>query len=401
MSGTIQLPTILTQDGLQPTSPATIQANLIASVAATNPGYTILPGGLIEDINSTQVAGIAQCDQAVVETVNSITPYGANAFLLNQLGQIYGVPQGVDTNGSAYVQFTGTPGFPIPVGFTVSDGTNQYTVQAADVVQTGGQSDLVYVLATQAGVFPIPANTITLIATSLPPSIALTVTNPQSGIPQQAAQTESDYRSQVLQAGLASAQGMPRFLKTLLLNVPGVAARLVSVQQQSSGGWKILCGGGDPFAVGNAIFNALFDVSSLVGSGTASRNITVSIADYPDTYQIVYVSPPGQGVTISLTWNTSQTGLAPVASVAQLANPALVNYVNSLPVGQPMNIFEMQNVFQTAVVSVILPQFITRIVFGVTINGTSVSPASGTGIISGDSEAYFATTPAQVTIQQG
>src|SRR6185437_7072624 len=80
-------PVVLTSQGLQPQSPAVLQQELLADVGATRPGYTAnLPGILIEDVSSTVVAAIQLCDQAKVETVNSLTPNGANQFLLGQLG---------------------------------------------------------------------------------------------------------------------------------------------------------------------------------------------------------------------------------------------------------------------------------------------------------------------------
>src|SRR5437868_6226584 len=115
------LPTVITAAGLQPQSPASLLAQLIAKIAATNPGYTAnLPGSLVEDVSSTEVAGIAQCDSARVDLVNSLTPFGANDFLLTQLGNIYGVPIGEETNTSVFVVFTGSPSFVIAKGFTVS-----------------------------------------------------------------------------------------------------------------------------------------------------------------------------------------------------------------------------------------------------------------------------------------
>src|SRR5687767_10844170 len=112
------LPTIVTAAGLQPIAPIDLRTQLINSVAATNPGYTAdLPGTLIEDIASTDVGALIICDQARVDTINSVTPYGANVFLLVQLGNIYGVPLGGATNTGVQVVFTGSAGFVITPGF--------------------------------------------------------------------------------------------------------------------------------------------------------------------------------------------------------------------------------------------------------------------------------------------
>ena len=481
MSGTT-VPIILDASGAVPQTPAALQAQLLANVAATNPGYTAnLPGTLIEDISSTDVAALAVCDSALVDLVNSLTPYGVNEFLLTQLGNVYGVNLQAPTNTSVYVVFTGSPGFVIPIGFTVSDGTYQYVVQDGGIILSGGASALLYCLAVQTGTWALPANTVTQLATSIPNNITLTVTNPQAGTPSTSQETYTAYRIRVLAAGLASAQGMPRYLKTLLGQVPGVQSRLIAVQQVGSGlggGWKILVGGGDPYAVAYAIFQALFDVSNIVGSTLSiggvtqanpgvvttvlnhgyvtgahvtingvvgmtalngntytatvispttfsigvntsgysayvsggvctpnNRNISVVINDYPDTYVIPIVLPPQQTVVLSVVWNTvtvSGTFVSPTA-VAQLATPALVNYINTIPVGAPINELQMFSVFQAAVASALNGNVINRIAITIYINGVLTAPSSGTYTVYGDPESYFETNTSGtgITVVQG
>ena len=469
------LPTIMTKAGLQPQSPASLLAQLIALVSATNPGYTAnLPGSLIEDISSTDVGALVLIDQLRVELVNSLTPYGANDFLLNELGQIYGVMQGVNTNTSVYVVFTGTPGYVIQSGFIVSDGTYQYIIQDGGVVESGGSSAPLYAVSSTSGSWAVPANTVTQLITSVPSTVTLTVNNPNTGTPSSGSESSASYRSRVLQAGLVASQGMPAYLKTVLSNVPGVQPRLVSAAQINGGGWEIIVGGGDPYAVAYAIFTSLFDVSSLVGStdsitgitqanpgkvttylnhglttgenvtlagvdptnynGTYTatvvdeknftigvdttlypayvsggvvtpnpRNVVVSLVNYPNTYTIPFVNPPEQTVTMTVVWNTTATNVISNSAVSASAGQALVNYVNSIPVGQPINEFELYAAFQAAWgSSTSLPlSLLTRLTFSVNINGVSVPPEAGTGIIAGDPESYLFMTIADVTISQG
>lgn len=475
MSQTI-LPTVITAAGLQPQSPASLNAQIIAIAQSLVPGLTAnLPGSLIDDVSGTDTAAVILCDQARVETVNSLTPLGANAFLLLQLGAIYGAPQGLASNSSVYLVFSGSVGFPIPIGFTVSDGTYQYTVQTAGIVEASGSSAPLYAIATMSGSWAIPAGTVVDLVTSVPSTITLSVTNPLAGLPGGPAQTEGSYRGEVLQAGLAVSQGMTTALKTALRNVPGVISNLVSVRQ-GAGVWEVIVGGGDPYAVANAIWQGLFDVSTLVGStieitgitsanpavvttnlnhglttgqsgvqiegvigtmaGTVNgatltiidltpttfsiginttglfygsggvvtpnaRNVVVSIHDYPDVYEIPIVIPPQQQVVIGLLYNTVGTNLVSNASVVALGQPAVINYVNNLAAGQPMNLFVMNSLFQAAIASLIDPQNLDRLVWTVSIDGISTPPVSGTGDIVGDPESYFYTNAAMVTISQG
>jgi len=379
-------------------------------------------------------------------------------------------------------------------------------------------------------------------------------------VPGTGAETETSYRARVLQAQLAASQGMLSYLKTLLGNVPNVQTRLVSaVADQSTGKWTIVCGGGDPYQVAYAIYQAVPDIANLVGStlevigvtkanpgvvttninhlfspgqavkitgatpsgysgnfvvlavptetsfslgtafpainlsnltwastaggritgttatphgitpgssftvsgaspagyngnytalagtsgttilaaqtttltspaatfgqvlaGTANydtsglsdwvsggvitpnlRNVLVTITDYPDTYQIPYVSPPPQNVTMTVVWNTSSPNFVSTTAVAQAAAPALADYVNSVPTGQPLNLLEMNAVFQASIESILAPYLLTRLVFSVSIDGVGTPPDAGTEIIVGDPLSYFTAAATGINVVQG
>lgn len=131
------------------------------------------------------------------------------------------------------------------------------------------------------------------------------------------------------------------------------------------------------------------------------RTEAVDIYDYPDTYVVTLVRPLQQIVDVSLTWNTTSENLVSPAAVAQLGSPALVTYINSVAVGQPLNLFQMQNVFQDAIASIVPSSQLTRMVFAVSIDGISTPPTAGTGIIAGDPESYFFTESTNINITQG
>ena len=262
------LPLVMTSQGLQPQSPASLRNQLVSLVAATNPDYTAnLPGTLIEDISSTDVYALVESDSFLVDLVNSITPFGANPFLLNQLGILYGVDRQPITNTSVILVFNGPPGYVIPQGFVVSDGTYQYVTQQGGIVGVSGASLPIYALATQQGAWPVPSNTVVQLLTSVPANIALAVTNPVSGIPSQSGEPIGVYRERCFTAGLAASTGMARYLKTLVGNVPGVQQRLISVQEDvTSEQYIVIVGGGDPYQVAFQIWCSDFYVPGLKGA---------------------------------------------------------------------------------------------------------------------------------------
>jgi hypothetical protein len=452
----------ITNAGAVPDSPIALRDAMIAAATALSPGLTVnLPGSLIEDMGSTAAGALVVQDQAYVDLVNSISPTTANDFILTQLGNVYGVAQGIGSNASVYVTFSGTVGFVINAGFVVSDGTYQYTVQEATIVATGGSSAPVYCVATVAGTWAIPANTVTSFITSVPVGVTLTCTNTSGGIPGQAAQSTEEYRLQVIQAGRAVSTGIPTLLKTALRNVSGVVARLISVQVVS-GGYEIIVGGGDPYAVANAIFQSMFNILDLQGtqgfvgmgsiagndltitsttsgtlgigsviygagitpgtiitSGTSSpwtvspsqtvavpvdiltggNTQIITINDYPDSYNITFVVPFQQTVTITVNWLTAAgTDFVSNTVVAGLVSPAIAAYINTIFVGQGISLLELQAVFLAATVGVIDPVAIVKLDFVVNIDGNSITPISGGIIYPSNLEGWLSASQGDILV---
>jgi hypothetical protein len=285
--------------GPTPTPPATLRARLLASVAAVRPGYTAtLPASLIEDIASTEVGALTIIDQAAVDLVHSMGARISNPYLTNALGQMYGVSPGAQSNTSVFVVFTGTPGFVLGKGFIVGDGRYQYALSDGGVIKSDGQSSPLFAVATQSGIWSVPAGTVTQVVTSVPQGFSLSVVNPQPGIPGDDAETEASYRSRVLQAGKASAQGYFTMLKTLLADVDGVQPRLINAIPQNGGGWEILVGGGDPYEVAYAIYRSTQDISTLVGSTINVTDITKANPGVVST-DITHGYSVGQAIAIA------------------------------------------------------------------------------------------------------
>lgn len=399
------LPTVMTIDGLQPQTPTSLHDQVVNGAIALDPGLTAnLPGTLIEDIASTDTAALVLIDQARVETVNSVTPYGCNLFILNQLGQIYGVQQGVGSNTSVYVVFSGTAGYVIPQGVIVSDGTYQYLTQVASVINTGGTSDPVYCIATSSGSWAVPANSVTSTVSSVPVGVTLTVTNPNTGVPSTADQTPEQYREQVLAAGRIGCTGLADAVKTYVRQVSGVVDTLVSVRQVT-GGWQVIVGGGNTDAVANAIFQAVGDPNVLQGASDGGTTVTVDLYNTPDTYQIVYVQPVEQLVKVNIYWQTSSNYLVSNGAIQAACSQSIQDYINALGPGQPINLYEIEFIFQSTTANIVATPLITYIEPVVSVwNGSAwiiTPPATNTGTVVGDPEGYWYIAPSDVTTTNG
>lgn len=398
------LPIIMTEAGAQPTPPKTLLANLISRVSQKVPGYTAnLPAGLITDLASTATGAIALIDQARVDLINSCSPYGANIPLLMQLGNIYGVQQGEGTNTSVYVVFSGLPGFPIPKGFTVSDGNNQYSVVRDTVIPTSGQTAPVYCLATSEGSWAVPAGSVTQIVTSVPESQPVTCTNIIAGLPGADEQSYSDFRAQIMQSGMFGVQGTPDCVRAMLKTVDGVQENLISFRQPAIGKWVVVVGGGEPYEVAHAIYKSVPDISLLTNdvtneSGTEpeKKNITISVS--PDSYVIPYVIPVSQNVVVIITWDTTLASYVDSEGVANAVQENIADYINAIEVGQPINIFQIQGIFMESVSGLIPSSQLSKIDIEVGVNGVIVPPEDNTNLVYGDSYGYFSTSVSQIQV---
>ncbi|MCZ4676003.1 baseplate J/gp47 family protein [Citrobacter sedlakii] len=399
------LPIIMTSAGAQPTPPKNLLATLTEKVSQKVPGYTAnLPPGLITDLASTATGAVALIDQARVDLINSVSPYGANIPLLRELGNTYGVQQGTETNTSVYVVFSGLPGFLIPKGFTVSDGNNQYSVVRTTVIPASGKSAPVWCLAASDGSWAVPAGSVTQIITSVPSSMRLSVTNPDAGLPGVEAERYSEYRARVMDAGMFAVQGTSPALKTALGEVEGVQTRLISFRQISDGKWAVIVGGGESYEVAHAIFRAIPDISRLTADVTdsgdrAPEKENITLTDFPDTYTIPFLRPYAQDVTIVLSWNTTGSNYVDPTGVSVLAVPTIAEYINGITVGMAVNLYHLQSVFKDAVSSIISPENLSLIKISVAIDGVMVAPEENSGLIYGGRYGYFITDESHVVVK--
>jgi len=400
------LPIIMTEAGAQPTSPKTLLANLISRVAQKVPGYTAnLPPGLITDLASTATGAIALIDQARVDLINSVSPYGANVPLLEELGDIYGIQKGTGSNTSVYVVFSGLPGFILQKGFTVSDGNNQYALTRETVIPETSQTEPLYCLATTPGTWAVPEGSVTQIITSVPKNQPVTCTNLTPGLPGTDEQTFASYRSHVMQAGMFAVDGTSDCVKAELRKVKGVKDNLIAYRQPQAGKWVVVVGGGDPYDVAHAIYKTVPDISTLTNdvtnpSGTVPEKKNIQILSYPDVYNIPLVIPTSQNVIAIITWYTESKEYLDPATVAIAVKEPVADYINKIFVGQPINIYQVQDIFLQSVRTLVPPSLVSMIDVKIGINGKIVAPETGSSLIYGDTYGYFTTSASLIEDQK-
>lgn len=130
-------------------------------------------------------------------------------------------------------------------------------------------------------------------------------------------------------------------------------------------------------------------------------NELVTITDYPDTYSIPFTVPPQETVIMTLSWETNSPNFVSPDAVAQLAQPAIIDYINSLPVGTtPINLNVMTQLFLEAIASILSSELVISVSYTISIDGVGATPAPGTNVIFGDPSSFFYTDSTKVFITE-
>lgn len=402
------LPIIIGAAGIQPTDPAVLYQNYTQQVANLVPGYTVtLPAGLVTDLASTATGALTVIDQARVDIINSVSPYGVNEPLLEELSYVYGTMKTPETNVSVLVVFVGTPGLPISRGFLVGDGNYAYAVVSGFIIPASGQTPPILCVAQETGTWAVPAGSVTTLISSVPAEYTLTCNNQQAGNPPTAAEGLAPFRARMMQEGMFAVQGTPPALKASVLRVTGTRSSQVAVRQPTTGKWAVVVGAdaADRNEIGYAIFRAMPDISALTNdvqnpNGTTPERASVTIYDYPDEYTVPYVVPNSQNVALLIQWSSTQTSFIDQDTVQALARQAIAEYINQITVGDPINLFQVQEIFIDSIVKLAQRQFISRIDINVTIDGEASPPAEGSSLVYGQTYAYFSITTQAIQVQR-
>ncbi len=128
------------------------------------------------------------------------------------------------------------------------------------------------------------------------------------------------------------------------------------------------------------------------------RNNVVTINDWPDNYLIPFVIPLQQLVTIKFEWATESTNYLTDATISSLVSEPVIQYVNSIYAGKPLNINNIKDVFLQSINSTIDMSLITTLNVIVTVNGVIANVDVGTNIISGDPYSYWFIASDGVTV---
>lgn len=128
------------------------------------------------------------------------------------------------------------------------------------------------------------------------------------------------------------------------------------------------------------------------------RNNEVTINDWPDNYLIPFVIPLQQNVTVRFEWGSEGVNYLTDATILTLVSAPVIQYINGIYAGKPLNINNLKDTFLQSINTVIDMSLISKLNVIVTVNGVITNPDTNTNIISGDPFSYFYIASDGVTV---
>lgn len=128
------------------------------------------------------------------------------------------------------------------------------------------------------------------------------------------------------------------------------------------------------------------------------RNNVVTINDWPDNYLIPFVIPLQQNVTVKFEWGSERVNYLTDATILTLVSAPVIQYINGIYAGKPLNINNLKDTFLQSVNAAIDMSLISKLNVIITVNGIVTNPDPNTNIISGDPFSYFYIASDGVTV---
>ena len=266
--------------------------------------FAITPETPAGQIIGIMALALAEADEAVINSLNSLDVLAAQGNQLRSLGTLFGVDDPPGTRSALTAQATGAPGTIIPAGSRASTLQNYiFETTAVATIDTNGQA-VIPMQSVDEGAIPAPAGTLTRIVTLV--SGWRTITNQTDAVLGALAGNDTDYRRRYFLQLANRQNASTEAIRTAAL---GAGARKVSVQQNDLGhaitrdGVSIAANSimpvidADP-ALDDALFVALADVKPL------GIPYVGSIQSVPHNVRFQRALPAALNIAIAITATT-------------------------------------------------------------------------------------------------
>jgi uncharacterized phage protein gp47/JayE len=295
-------------------------------------------------VRALQASDFGQSLQALYLAFNPQTAIGAS---LDLIGKLIGTARKAASQSIALVTLTGTPGAVVTRGMARDVNGNYWDIASPATI---GSSGTVAIIATAQNAGNITANPGDISSISTPTAGWTAVTNPAAAMPGQAVEPDSRYRARLMVAQTKPSVSLVAGTAAAIAAVSGVTRSQVyenptgDVDSYGNPAHSITCvtEGGSTADIAQAIYSNRGIGCETNGATTVNvidtNNNSISM---PISFDVLDYVP----VYVSL----SVHGLTGFTSAAQAAiASAIVNYLNSLGIGEGVVFSELYGAALTA-----------------------------------------------------
>ena len=298
----------------------------------------------------------SDCCQALQYVYNQSSPLTAIGAGLDRIVKLNGIARIPYTYSTAVLTIIGTSGTVIKNGVAQDENGNQWLLPTPVTIPSGGTISVIGTCTTPGNITAEPG---TIIIIASPVGGWASVTNASAAIPGQPIETDSQLRAR--QAISVSVPSLTRLAATVadLEATPGVTR--LNVLENPTGGTDIYGNPGhsitcvvDGTALELAIATAIYAnrgigclTNGLINGSSAVNTVTVNVTDPFTGYvmPISYLTPDYVPIYGSMAVHLLAGGTS--ATIAQI-QAAIVNYLNSLEIGEPVVYSEIYGAALTA-----------------------------------------------------
>lgn len=332
----------LTNNGYTIRQPQEIRDALVARITNTIPDFLLQPADVQSNIINTGIAGLLEYENLMAEVFNSFSASGKNMFLFRQLAESLGMQQRDEYKAQVMLEFSGKYGDFIPSQTKVESENGDIFITQENIIIPSTKTAQVLALGDTENISQ--ANTITKIVSQL--SDGISVTNPSASLAYIPSETDDEFVSRI-QARLRSPRkGGIDYATSILQSVEGVDNRLIKFKivniitsEVSTRAVEAIIGGGSNENVGLALFLSFLETQKLLSNPSdsdESRTISIDVNVNNNIIPIKWTRPKLLQIELLLKI-TFQGKLVTPKELEGLLSKEVINYVNTLRVGTPLN----------------------------------------------------------------
>lgn len=280
-------------------------------------------------------AAVNDVNAQAIATYNSFSPLTAKGIALDNAVAVNGVTRQEATASQVDLRIIGQAGTTIINGVATDNFENRWLLPAQVVIPVSGEITVTAV-AEELGAIEAAANSITKIGT---PTLGWqSVTNPLAATVGVAVETDNELRDRQVQSTALPSVALWEGIIASLLDLDGVT-RVSGVNNDTdtvdSNGIPahtiaMIVEGGQVDEIGETIF-----LKKCEGTGTFGSVSTTYVDEYGFPHNILFSRPTIVPIYVTLTINPAANYLSSVATELQ---ERIVTYINSLEIGESVNI---------------------------------------------------------------